>query len=218
MKFGRLIFFLFFCFLLQHSNLSFAQSDTSLTNKLIRMAASDQKAIMHPPTGYELGTSNYERYTDSVFESHYNIVKKIFTKYGFPGYRLVGKDGAKSFWLIVQHCDKWPKFQEKVLRKMRHEVLNNNASGENYAFLVDRVRKNKGEKQVFGTQVSFDITKSQAHVKDLEDPEHVNQRRTSVGLESLESYLNRMSINHYNMNKKVYQKKGIKGPTLYQVN
>ncbi|MFT5751386.1 MAG: hypothetical protein ACI828_001623 [Flavobacteriales bacterium] len=55
----------------------------------------------------------------------------------------------------------------------------------------------------------------QACPKKIADSATVNERRTSMGLEPLEDYLNSMSQSHFHMNKEYYAKKGITAPTLY---
>jgi hypothetical protein len=68
--------------------------------------------------------------------------KRILNKYGYPGYSLVGESGSSRYWAIVQHCDDDVAFQQKVLLLMKKEVDRKNASGENYAYLKDRVLTN----------------------------------------------------------------------------
>lgn len=54
------------------------------------------------------------RITDSL---NYFDLKRIFDKYGYPGFNLVREDGSYNYWLLVQHQDKHPHFQIKVLEK-----------------------------------------------------------------------------------------------------
>ena len=149
------------------------------------------------------------RYSDSVFALNEKRLKVIFDRYGYPGYSLVGKQGSNDFWLMTQHCDKDVPFQEKVLAAMRAKVELHDADATNFAYLTDRVRVNTGRKQLYGTQVTYNTDSCQAVPKPLEDSLHVNERRKQIGMESLESYLNWMSQAHFEMNKAVYEKKGI---------
>jgi hypothetical protein len=159
----------------------------------------------------------WQAFKDSVFGSHQKILEGIFNRYGFPGYDLVGKDGSQDFWLMVQHCDKWPAFQERVLTAMKPQVLKGNANPSNYAYLVDRVMLNTNRKQVYGSQVTYNLDSCQALPKSLADSSTVNARRKEMGLEPIEDYLNSMGSMHFQMNKEFYEKKGITKPKLYAI-
>ena len=117
---------------------------------------------------------------------------------------------------MVQHSDHKPEFQKEVLEKMKIEVDKGNAIPSNYGLLVDRVKINTGEKQVYGTQVTYNFETGQAYPKALADSSAVNERRKAVGLPPIESYLNQMTEMHFEMNKKMYQQKGITEPKLYE--
>jgi hypothetical protein len=86
--------------------------------------------------------------TDSL---NYFKLWEIITMYGCPNYDLVGDAGTFNFWLLMQHQDKHPKFQQTVLEKM--EMEKGKFSPTNYAYLVDRVNVNTGKLQVYGTQM-----------------------------------------------------------------
>ena len=197
------------------------QKDTSkfnedLADELHKMAVIDQVAAYIPQGIYkEWPTEKWEKFKDSVFKAHEKRVVEIFDKYGFVGIDVAGEEGSQNFWLLVQHSDQNPLFQQKVLEKMKIEVKKNKANHNNYALLVDRVNINTGKKQIYGTQVSYNLENGQAIVKNLEDSLNVNKRRKAIGLEPLEKYLNQMTIMHYDMNTEVYLKKGIREPKLY---
>lgn len=87
---------------------------------------------------------------------------------------------------MVQHSDNNPEFQEEVLGKMKIEVDKENTDPGNYGLLVDRVMLNKGGKQVYGTQVTYNMETGQAYAKSLED--------------SLNAALKRSDRDRYNWN------------------
>jgi hypothetical protein len=141
----------------------------------------------------------------------------MFKKYGFLGFDKVGKEGSNNFWLIIQHCDKYPEFQREVLKAMDKDVKKGNASPGNYAYLYDRVKVNAGEKQLFGTQVVYEVaTTGRAIPKNgLIDSANVDKIRKEYEMGTLKEYLNLMTTQHYEMNKEYYQGKGINKPNLY---
>lgn len=192
------------------------QFNQELANELRRIAEIDQIAAYIPQGEYKkLSQQEWNSFKDSVFTTHQKRIEEIFNKYGFVGYNLVGQKGSQDFWLVVQHSDHDPEFQKEVLEKMKIEVDKENADSRSYALLVDRVKLNTGEKQIYGTQVDYNFKLAQAYPKRLADSLNVNERRKSVGLEPLEVYLNKMSQMHFEMNKEGYIKNGIKKPKLY---
>ncbi|MCO5267507.1 MAG: hypothetical protein M9897_01255 [Brumimicrobium sp.] len=132
--------------------------------------------------------------TDSL---NYFLLKDIFYKYGFPNYDLVGQEGSNNFWLLVQHQDSYPNFQDSVLTKMKIEVNNNKASSVNYAYLVDRVKINTGKQQVYGTQMELNKEQTSYIPLNVMAPEKLNERRASVGLISIESYIEIMNKRYF---------------------
>lgn len=191
---------------------------TALKNELAEMVKTDQVAAFIPQGKYkEYTPEQWERFKDSVFSAHQQRIAAIFRQYGFPGFNMVGKDGSNHFWLLVQHCDKFPEFQTSVLKAMEKEVKKQNANPNNYAYLYDRVQANAGKKQLFGTQVTYLVnTTGRAIPKiGLIDSVNVDKIRKEYTLPPLKDYLNQMTEMHYEMNKKIYQEKGVMKPDLY---
>jgi len=193
-------------------------TQTELKTELKEMVKIDQVAASPPKNG----NTNYDKekwksFKDSVFTANKNQLEKIYKKYGFLGFDKVGKDGSNDFWLLIQHLDKYPEFQQEVLGSMQKEVKKRNANPENYAFLYDRIKVNAGEKQLFGTQVTYEVqaTVSAIPKNGLSDPDHVDALRKEYNLEPLKEYLNAMTEMHFEMNKARYEKIGVTKPNLY---
>ena len=190
----------------------------NLADELSRMAEVDQIAAYIPQGEYKkMSNEEWNSFKDSVFTTHQKRLKQIYDEYGFVGFDLAGEDGSRNFWLMVQHSDHNPDFQKEVLEKMKIEVDKENAIPSNYGLLVDRVNLNTGKKQVYGTQVTYNMETGQAYPKPLEDSLKVNERRKSIGLEPIEVYLNSMTEMHFEMNKENYLKKGVTEPKLYEL-
>jgi hypothetical protein len=115
--------------------------------------------------------------------------KKLFKQYGFLGFEEVGKKGSHEFWLLIQHSDKDPKFQEDVLQEMKKHIERKNANGTDYAYLIDRVNINTGKPQIYGTQTRRSQETGKTDITNLFEPENVNKRRAEVGLGTIEEYL-----------------------------
>jgi hypothetical protein len=124
------------------------------------------------------------------------ILKVLFKDYGFLGFGEVGKKGSGNFGLMMQHCDRDPKFQEEVLSEMKKHIERKNADPSNYAYLIDRVNVNTGKPQVYGTQMKLNQEGSSYEPKPVVDPENLNKRRAEVGLGTIEEYIGIMN-SHY---------------------
>ena len=113
-------------------------------------------------------------------------LKGVVDKHGWPGKSLVGADGAQKAWLLVQHADRDPEFQKRRLRLLAEAVKQREATGEQLAYLTDRVRVADKEKQVYGTQ--FHEVGGKMEPYPIEDEANVDQRRKEVGLPPLAEY------------------------------
>jgi len=114
-------------------------------------------------------------------------LKKVIDERGWPGKALVGEDGAHAAWLLVQHADLDLAFQKKCLELLAAAVKKHDASAQDMAYLVDRVRVAEKKPQVYGTQL--DQVDGALKPKPIEDEEHVDERRKEVGLPPLSEYL-----------------------------
>lgn len=98
-------------------------------------------------------------------------------------------EGANQAWLLVQHADADPAFQERVLVLMQAAVAEGEASGSDLAYLTDRVRRAQGKPQVYGTQ--FQEVDGVLQLQPVEDLAQLDARRAAVGLESMAAYVAR---------------------------
>ncbi len=133
------------------------------------------------------------RETDSL---NYFMLAEFVHEYGFLGYNIVGVEGSDNFWLLMQHQDRKPEFQREVLKLMKTEMENDNASKSSYAYLMDRVQVNADLFQVYGTQMMLNSQGTSYEVKDVIEPEKLNERRASVQLGSIEDYIKLMNDNY----------------------
>ncbi len=139
------------------------------------------------------------RRADSL--SHLALVS-IIDQYGFPGYDKLGVEGTHYFWLLMQHQDAHPDFQERVLKMMEIAVGQNKASGSDYAYLLDRVMVNTGKPQVYGTQMTLNATETSFEPKQCIEPENLDKRRAKVGLGTMASYIEIMNQTYHGALKK----------------
>jgi len=107
------------------------------------------------------------------------FLKEFIADYGFPSVNLVGEQSAYYAWLLAQHSDFDVEFQKNFLEMMLEEP------GPKDPILVgkltDRVLKNSGLPQRYGTQFVREDN-GEWLPYDLENPEKVDELRAQIGL------------------------------------
>ncbi len=132
-------------------------------------ATEQQAAILFLPVK-ERWNSN-KKYLDSIVDL-----------YGWPGFRLVGKEGTKIAWAIAQHH---PDifFKEKCLALIGEAAKIGDTDINHFAELSDRISRDTWRKQQYGT--SF----GNGFAYPIASPHLVNTRRKELGLaEPIEVY------------------------------
>jgi hypothetical protein len=138
------------------------------------------------PEQAKQGESPLAKRLEAIDRANTARMKEIVDKYGWPGKSLVGKDGANAAWLLVQHADLDPAFQKRCLELIGAAFKKGEVSGQELAYLTDRVRVAQGEKQLYGTQ--FHTVDGKLVPQPIEDEANVDKRRKEVGLSSMAEY------------------------------
>ena len=137
----------------------------------------------------------------TTFKRHKPYLESVINQYGFPGYDLVGKETSNHFFILVQHCDDDPAFQQRVLALMKPQVDKNNADTKGFAYLTDRVLVNLGDLQLYGTQLTYGGgKKGRAMCMGVRCVDQLDERRAKVGLNPIKNYLQRATDMHRAMN------------------
>jgi hypothetical protein len=153
----------------------------ALRTEILAMAQEDQ-AVRRPFLQGGRPTDEDREKAIAADARHRARMKEILAANGWPGKKLVGEDGAKAAWLLVQHADRDRAFQKQCLALLEKAVKAGDANGKELAYLTDRVAVAEGRKQTYGTQFSG------SDPDPIEDEEHVDERRKAVGLPTLEEY------------------------------
>jgi hypothetical protein len=114
-------------------------------------------------------------------------LKAILDRIGWFDVRRYGPAASTAAWLIVQHADFDAAWQAAMIDRLRPKVATGDMQGSHFAYLVDRVALNHGSQQEYGTQGSC-MPDGAWSPTDLRAPETVEDRRRSVGLNSLTEY------------------------------
>jgi len=126
-----------------------------------------------------------------INDKNHKEITDIIDKHGWPKKSVVKGSAASTVFLIIQHSD--IETQKKYLPMMREAADAGEASWSSLALLIDRTNLREGRKQVYGSQIHRDDDGS-FYVKNLEEPEYVNQRRKEVGLGPIENYVKNWNI------------------------
>jgi thiol-disulfide isomerase/thioredoxin len=152
-------------------------ADEPLQKVLLEMMEQDQGVRSDPGA---------ERGAISVDDANVARLKEIIARVGWPRKRLVGWRGALAAWLVAQHADGDPVFQARCLDLLRRAAEEGEAAWKHVAYLTDRIRVGKGAKQLYGTQ--FQRRKGRLVPAPIEDPDHLDERRRTMGLKSFADY------------------------------
>lgn len=156
--------------------------NTKLATELQKMTNEDQQAVRKRQKNGVVNTR--------VLKINTGKMKEVVARYGWPTVSLVGKEGSRNAWLLVQHADHDLHFQEKCLALMSAAIKANprDITPMHIAFLTDRIRVNEKKPQKFGTQF-YTNKRGEFTYWPIRDIKNVNKRRAIYGIEPLAEYI-----------------------------
>lgn len=106
-------------------------------------------------------------------------IDQILSTYGYPSSAVVGDAYIIPFYLL--------SFAPTALKEKHYHLLQSAVnkgilSPKSFAFFADKHRIAKGQKQLYGTQSYYNKDKKEIFYPS-EDPDNLQQRRKSIGLE-----------------------------------
>lgn len=157
-----------------------ARPDEQIAAELASLALRDQTVREQHPRSPEV---------DQVDRENSQRLKDLIVRIGgWPGISRFGAPAATAAWLIAHHADHDPAFQAECLKKML-ALSAREVDSIDRAYLEDRIRVNMEQPQRYGTQWMAMANPSTDGVdivpSRIEDPEHVDARRSAVGLPPL---------------------------------
>jgi len=99
-----------------------------------------------------------------------------------------GRVASEAAYSVVQHSGDL-ELMRNVLARMEPLIGTADLNGSQYARLYDRVATMDGHLQRYGTQGTTCSEGRYVIPADLEDPEHVDERRVALGLNTMADYL-----------------------------
>ncbi len=124
--------------------------------------------------------------TVEVDTANTHELRALVERHGWFNISTFGAPADRDAWLLVQHADRDLDFQKSILVVLEELVPLGETSPSNFAYLHDRVASAEGRPQSYGTQGL--CVGANWEPNPLEDPEGVDELRSSVGLGTLAEY------------------------------
>jgi hypothetical protein len=163
--------------------------DTALTAELLRRVTADQAAREKLVTAMQAGATPDAALFHEVMtidSSNARWLKETVARHGWPDRDVVGGDGARAAFLLVQHADHDTAFQAAMLPALEAAFRRGQASGQSVALLTDRIAVARKEPQVYGSQTK--TTDGRLTFEPIKDSAGVDARRAQMGLPPLAEY------------------------------
>lgn len=130
-----------------------------------------------------------ESYNTSMQQLHCqnaDALDRIIDTIGYPTIEKVGEEASEAAWLVIQHAIAKPNFMRKCAQLLQIAVHQRQATPVSLAYLTDRIAIFEGKQQLYGTQFDWNENGELAP-NPFDDLAKVNQRRKSIGLNTLEA-------------------------------
>lgn len=113
-------------------------------------------------------------------------VMTLIDQNGWLGINKVGKKANETQFLIVQHADSTVMIKYFPLLVKSYEI--GESPAKFYAMMLDRILIDKGQKQVYGTQIQMKNERGEFLLFPIEDEAAVDKRRSKLGLTTLKAF------------------------------
>jgi len=156
----------------------------NISEKIIELQNADLRLRNKLIAKGELG-DGYNEEMANLHNRNANELDIIISKIGYPTIEKVGTEASDSAWLLIQHAIGKPDFMKKCAKLLDKAVQENKADAKHLAYLTDRIAVFENKPQTYGTQFGWDEN-GQLSPNLYEDLNKVNQKRKSIGLNTLQ--------------------------------
>lgn len=127
----------------------------------------------------------YNEEMENLHKRNSKILGDLIDTIGYPTIEKVSKEASEAAWLVIQHSIGQPGFMKQCKKLLERAVSENKADPINLAYLTDRIAVFEGKAQLYGTQFDW-AENGELSPNFFDDLTQVNQRRKSIGLNTLE--------------------------------
>ena len=170
----------------------------SIADNLIEMQNADLACREKLVQNGQLG-EGYNEEMKELHEKNAKILNNIVDTIGYPTIDKVGIKANEAAWLIIQHSISQPALMKKCAALLKSAVRENKASPQNLAYLTDRIAVFEEKLQLYGTQFDWDEN-GNLSPNPYDNLNKVNERRKSIGLNTLEEQTELIRIRAKNEN------------------
>jgi len=170
----------------------------SIADNLIEMQNADLACREKLVQNGQLG-EGYNEEMKELHEKNAKILNNILDTIGYPTIDKVGIKANEAACLIIQHSISQQELMKKCAALLKSAVRENKASPQNLAYLTDRIAVFEEKLQLYGTQFDWDEN-GNLSPNPYDDLTKVNERRKSIGLNTLEEQTELIRIRAKNEN------------------
>ena len=193
---------IFSTFLLLFLNSKAQSFSSSLRKGLLDIYKSDQlyRAEMAKVKPTDLKIVELVHKQDSLDAINVKRVADVLDSMGYPKRHDYGDSAGLATFFVIQHAD--VKYQQKYLPLFEQAAKDGEIEWKNVVYMIDRVRLETGQKQLYGTQIQPIKDSVTGYLTDkvmiapIEDEANVNERRAKVGLGTIEQEAKEFGINY----------------------
>lgn len=131
--------------------------------------------------------------TEMIKSDSINLMKivKILDKYGYPGLSMVSADYMNVAFILLQHAPF--KTREKYFPLILKACDEGEMDKTLLPMMIDRNNLDKGKKQIYGTQLSWNEKLKKFELYPVEDLKKINELRREYCLGPIEDYLKKIN-------------------------
>ena len=166
-----------------------AASDSALRSDLLRLAVEDQagRAAIAAAAARQ----------DTLFLMRFVAADSLRSEWlealvgerGLPTPALVGADGVRAAWTLLQHSPD-AAFQSRMLPEVERAATRGELPRAEVAMLTDRVLVKSGRPQRYGT--SFSVKGDRLVADPIEDLANLAARRAALGMPAMADYARKL--------------------------
>jgi len=117
-----------------------------------------------------------------------DIFREIYTKYGWPGPHIIGREGVEASFYLAANNTYDSEFQKLTAGMMKEALPKGECFGIMYASITDRCLSLAYKPNVYGTSPDFNDETGRVELsRNVIDPDNLNKRRAEVGLPDFET-------------------------------